>query len=73
MIVSETVHCDQPDGSQLLKATVAASLAVLAQRGVHCVEFEGHITDPHTPDLFESLPSAGADPMDILELDAPRT
>lgn len=71
MIVSETVQADQPDGSQLLKATVAASLSVLAQRGVHRVELEGHTTDPHSPSLVESLPSGGGDPMDILELAAP--
>lgn len=71
MIVSETVQADQRDGSQLLRATVAASLSVLAERGVHRVELEGHTTDPHSPSLVETLPSDGGDPMDILELKPP--
>ncbi|HEY9290900.1 MAG TPA: GNAT family N-acetyltransferase [Microlunatus sp.] len=71
MIVSETVQHDQPDGSQLLKATVAQSLSVLGERGVHRVELEGHSTDPHSPDLVNSLPAGEGDPMDILELDSP--
>lgn len=71
MIVSETVQHDQPDGNQLLKATVARSLSVLGQRGVHRVELEGHTTDPHSPDLVNSLPADDGDPMDILELDPP--
>ncbi|WP_210414685.1 hypothetical protein [Microlunatus elymi] len=76
MIISETVEFDQPDGTGLQKATVAASLAVLAQNKLHPVdlhriEFEGHSTDPHTPALFDSLPDAGADPMDIVELAPP--
>jgi GNAT superfamily N-acetyltransferase len=71
MIVSETVQHDQADGSQLLKATVARSLAVLGQRGIHRVELEGHATDPHSPDLVNSLPTSDGDPMDILELSPP--
>lgn len=73
MIVSEAVQHDQPDGSQLLKATVARSLMRLADRCVHRVELEGHSTDPHSPDLVNSLPDGEGDPMDILELDAPAT
>lgn len=71
MIVAETVQLDQPDGTDLLKTTVATSLAVLAQRGTHRVQLEGHTTDPHIPALIDSLPSQGSDPMDILELDPP--
>jgi hypothetical protein len=72
MIVSETVQEDQPDGSQLLGATVAASLSKLADRGVSRVELEGHSTDAPSPQLVRSLPSAGGDPMDILKLAPPR-
>lgn len=71
MIVSETVEPDQPGGTDLLKATVAASLAVLARRNVHRVELEGHTTDPHSPALVASLPPGDSDPMDILELRPP--
>jgi hypothetical protein len=72
MIVSETVQEDQSDGSQLLGATVAASLSKLADRGVSRVELEGHSTDAPSPQLVRSLPSAGGDPMDILKLAPPR-
>lgn len=71
MIVAETVERDQHDGTGLLSATVAASLTVLAQRDVHRVQLEGHSTDPHLPALVNSLPSDGADPMDIVELAPP--
>lgn len=67
-IVAETVDRGQSDGAQLLRATVATSLMVLAERGTHRVQLEGHTTDPHTPDLARSLPPAGSDPMDILKL-----
>lgn len=72
MIVAETVKQSQLNGVELLKATVAASLRALAQRGAHRVEMEGHTTDPHLPGLVASLPPAGGDPMDILKLAAPR-
>lgn len=71
-IVAETVHHDQADGSQLLKATVAASLSALAEREIHRVQLEGHTTDPHIPDLVASLPPGDSDPMEILRLDPPR-
>ena len=72
MIVSETVHEDQPDGNRLLCATVAASLSRLAARGYDRVELEGHSTDAHLPQLVRSLPPAGGDPMDFLKLLPPR-
>lgn len=72
MVVSETVHEDQPDGDRLLRATVAASLSRLAAQGHGRVELEGHSTDVHSPQLVRSLPPAGGDPMDILKLVSPR-
>jgi GNAT superfamily N-acetyltransferase len=72
MVVSETVQPDQPDGDQLLRATVAASLTPLGRRGTHRVELEGHTTDPHSPQLVRSLPPGGGDPMVILRLAPPR-
>lgn len=71
-VVAETVRRDQPDGSRLLGATVAASISALAERGTRRVQLEGHSTDPHIPDVMRSLPPAGSDPMDILRLDPPR-
>lgn len=71
MIVSECVHPRQPDGADVLAATVAASLAVLAERDVHRVELEGHSTDAHSPGLVASIPHSGGDPMDILTLTPP--
>jgi GNAT superfamily N-acetyltransferase len=71
MIVSETVERDQADGSRLLRATVAASLEVLAHKGTRLVELEGHTTDAHSPALVSSLPTVGGDPMDILKLAPP--
>ncbi|MEA2508687.1 MAG: hypothetical protein QOG21_769 [Actinomycetota bacterium] len=67
-IVSETVRPDQPDGDDLLQAAVAASLQVLASRGITKVELEGHTSDPHSPALLASLPKHDADPMEILRL-----
>jgi GNAT superfamily N-acetyltransferase len=71
MIISETVHETQQDGSQLVRSAVAASLNVLGQRGIRRVELEGHTTDAHSPDLVQSLPPGGGDPMDILKLAPP--
>jgi len=71
MIVSETVQVDQADGDALLAATVAGSLEALAERGIRLVELEGHTTDPHSPALVASLPTIGADPMDMVRLDLP--
>ena len=71
MIVSETVHEEQRQGDQLLGATIAASLSTLADQGIRRVELEGHSTDPHSPQIVRTLPAAGGDPMDILELAPP--
>ena len=67
-VVAETVRRDQPLGVNLLQATVAASLRALADRGVQRVELEGHSTDAHIPQLFESLPAGPSDPLDIYVL-----
>ena len=72
MIISETVHEDQPDGDRLLRSVVAGSLRVLGARGVRRVELEGHDTDAHSPGLVRSLPPGGGDPMDVLRLEPPR-
>jgi hypothetical protein len=71
MIISETVHETHRDGSRLVRSAVAASLEVLGQRDIRRVELEGHTTDAHSPDLVESLPPGGGDPMDILKLAPP--
>ncbi|SDD20661.1 Acetyltransferase (GNAT) family protein [Auraticoccus monumenti] len=68
LVVSETVQRDQPAGTTLLQAVVAASLRVLGQRGTRLVELEGHSTDTHSPELVASLPPHEADPMDLLRL-----
>jgi GNAT superfamily N-acetyltransferase len=64
-IVAETADRDQPLGASLLQATLAASLRALADRGIQRVEIEGHSTDPHIPQLFETLPAGPSDPLDI--------
>lgn len=64
-VVAETVHSDQPLGVSLLQATVAASLRALADRGIQRVEIEGHSTDAHIPQLFQTLPAGPSDPLDI--------
>ena len=64
-VVAETVHSDQPLGVSLLQATVAASLRALAERGLQRVEIEGHSTDAHIPQLFQTLPAGPSDPLDI--------
>jgi GNAT superfamily N-acetyltransferase len=70
-IVAETAHPDQAHGTQVLGATVATSVTVLARRGTRRVQLEGHTTDRHTPDVMRSLPAVGSDPMDILRLEPP--
>jgi GNAT superfamily N-acetyltransferase len=67
-VVAETVHSDQPLGVSLLQATVAASLRALADRGIQRVEIEGHSTDAHIPQLFQTLPAGPSDPLDIYRL-----
>ena len=64
-IVAETANRDQPLGVSVLQATLAASLRALADRGIQRVEIEGHSTDPHIPQLFETLPAGPNDPLDI--------
>ena len=64
-IVAETANRDQPLGVSVLQATLAASLRALADRGIQRVEIEGHSTDPHIPQLFETLPAGPSDPLDI--------
>ncbi len=72
MIVSETVHEEQRHGDQLLGATIAASLSTLADQGIRRVELEGHSTDAHSPQIVQTIPAGGSDPMDILKLAPPR-
>ncbi len=71
MIVSETVHEQQRHGDQLLGATIAASLGRLADQGIRRVELEGHSTDAHSPQIVQTIPAGGGDPMDILKLAPP--
>ena len=71
MIVSETVHEEQRQGDQLLAATIAASLSTLADQGIRRVDLEGHSTDAHSPQIVQTIPAGGSDPMDILKLAAP--
>lgn len=67
MIIAETTR-GLADGEQLLRATLAGSLAVLDQRGIRLVELEGHSSDAHHPLLLDDLPSIGSDPLDVLKL-----
>ena len=71
MIVSETVYEEQRHGDQLLGATIAASLSRLADQGIGRVELEGHSTDAHSPQIVQTIPAGGGDPMDILKLAPP--
>ena len=71
MIVSETVQEEQRHGDQLLGATIAASLSRLADQGIRRVELEGHSTDAHSPQIVQTIPAGGGDPMDILKLAPP--
>jgi GNAT superfamily N-acetyltransferase len=64
-LVAETANRDQTLGVSVLQATVAASLRACADRGIQRVEIEGHTTDPHIPQLIETLPAGPSDPLDI--------
>lgn len=64
-VVAETVHRNAADGVALLRATVAASLRALSERGVQKVDIEGHSTDANLPLLVQGLPPGPSDPMDI--------
>ena len=72
-IVAETANRDQPHGVAVLQATLAASLRALADRGIQRVEIEGHSTDPHISQLFETLPTGPSDPLDIYLFSSPHS
>jgi hypothetical protein len=65
-LVTETAHRRVPRGTEILGATIAAALRACAERGVHLVEFDGHIVDPHYYPLSRTLPASGSDPLLVM-------
>src|SRR6478735_2743915 len=64
--VTETVHRRTPSGTEILGATIAAALRACARRGIHFVEFDGHVVDPHYYPLAQTFPITGADPLLVM-------
>lgn len=67
-LVAETQRRDEADGTGLLGAALARSLTALAERGLRCVELDGHDDDPHLAPLLAGLPVATTSPLLLVEL-----
>jgi GNAT superfamily N-acetyltransferase len=65
-MVTETVRRQVPRGTEILGGTIAQALKACAVRGIHLVEFDGHVVDPHYYPLAQTLPITGADPLLVL-------
>lgn len=65
-LVTETVRRRLRNGTQILAATIAAALRACARRGIHFVEFDGHVVDPHYYPLSQTFPITGADPLLVM-------
>lgn len=65
-MVTETAHRRQARGTQILAATIAAALRACAERGIHFVEFDGHVVDPHYYPLSQTFPITGSDPLLVM-------
>jgi GNAT superfamily N-acetyltransferase len=65
-LVTETVRRRLRNGIEILGATIAAALRACAQRGIHFVEFDGHVVDPHYYPLSQTFPITGADPLLVM-------
>jgi GNAT superfamily N-acetyltransferase len=65
-LVTETVGRRLSNGTEILGATIAAALRACAERGIHFVEFDGHVVDPHYYPLSQTFPITGADPLLVM-------
>jgi hypothetical protein len=65
-LVTETVSRRLRNGTAILGGTIAAALRECARRGMHFVEFDGHVVDPHYYPLSQTLPVTGADPLLVM-------
>lgn len=55
-MVAETLRRTEPQGCEIVAATVAESLRRLGERGVTSAEFDGHCDDPHLAPVIKSMP-----------------
>lgn len=64
----ETTTRDEPNGTELVAACLARSIAQLDDAGVRSAELDGHDDDPHLRPVLDSMPSLTYDPVTLLEL-----
>jgi len=66
VVVAECRTRTEPDGLELLRGCVRASLLSLAGIGIATATFDGHNSDPHFRPLLDELPTTG-EPFELLE------
>lgn len=67
-VIVETTRPDEPDGTALVAATLAATLDACAARGNATVELEGRTIDPHLPVVIATFPPHDSAPMSVVRL-----
>jgi hypothetical protein len=72
-VVAETIQKQTSEGVADLAASLARSLAKLAERHVRKAEIDGHISDPHLQPVIETFPPVPREPLDLVEVDPAAT
>jgi hypothetical protein len=67
-ILAEATRLDEPDGTPLVAAAVAASLQAFDRRGDALVELEGRTIDPHLSAVVATFPPHDAAPLSVVRL-----
>lgn len=67
-LVADTTGPDEPGGSAVVAATLAASLNSLADARVTATLLDGHDTDPFLGPVVRTLPPMRADPALLVEI-----
>jgi hypothetical protein len=70
-IIAETPQVDEPDGTALVAAALAATFEACARRGDGLVELEGRTIDPHLPAVLATFPPHDSAPMSVVRLHRP--
>lgn len=67
-VVCETTQVDEPDGSRLVAAVLAATVLRAAAGGGRAIELDGHDGDPHLAPVVAGLPISRSDPLLLAEI-----
>jgi hypothetical protein len=70
-VIAETTRVDEPGGTALVAAALAATLDACARRGDPLVELEGRTIDPHLPAVMSTFPPHDTAPMSVVRLHRP--